>query len=84
MKTILIEQVANGWIVRGNDPAFIATRCKTDFHVYRSIKELQAELPDLLADHSTPAPTPEEIRESRKKLIDEKFPTPLMGSVHGA
>lgn len=50
MKTILIEEVANGWIVTNNDPAFVATRCKSvDIHVYQSIEDLQKALPELLA-----------------------------------
>lgn len=89
MKTILIEQVANGWIVRENDLLSLGHSYKPgNIHVYRTIHELAAELPKLLADEppiAQPSPkeyyataqTPEEIREARKKLIDEKFPFPL-------
>lgn len=50
VKTILIEEVANGWIVRNYDPAFSTTSYKSlDIHVYQSIEDLQNALPELLA-----------------------------------
>lgn len=49
MKTILIEEVANGWIVRNYHPC-AATECKSmDVHVYQSIEDLQNSPPHLLA-----------------------------------
>lgn len=73
MKTILIEEVANGWIVRNNHPAFIATCCPSvDVHVYRSIHELADELPKLLATEEhppCPAPSPEEIKQAREEEL---------------
>lgn len=74
MKTILIEQVANGWIVRDQDVCSISYK-PGNIRVYRNVKELQADLPNLLCDdQGQAAPTPEEIREARRKVIDEKFP----------
>lgn len=76
MKTILIEEVANGWIVRDRDVCSISFR-PGDVRVYRSVHELAAELPKLLeSEPHAPAPTPEEIRQARKREIDEKFPPP--------
>lgn len=52
MKTILIEQVANGWIANEHDVCNLAT-CGYDpesVHVYLTIAELQADLPNLLSD----------------------------------
>lgn len=65
MKTILIEEVSNGWIVRNHDPFSLNPSYKPgEIHVFQSIEELQNALPDLLAPinerHAT-CPTPEEI-----------------------
>ncbi len=51
MKTIIIEQVTNGWIVRPFQlvPDY-AVRANCDVNVYRAIEELQEALPSLLKD----------------------------------
>jgi hypothetical protein len=53
MKTLLIEQVSNGWIVkpldyRGAQAGF--TQYPPEIAVFRTIEELQKALPELLAE----------------------------------
>lgn len=50
MKTIQIEQVANGWIVRGRYECDPSSYRPGDTHVYASVDELQKDLPRLLND----------------------------------
>lgn len=77
MKTILIEQVANGWIVKNTDICSISYK-PGDIHVYRSIGELQSDLPNLLGDEkdkmaSGPptAMSAEEIEEVLQRTFKE-------------
>lgn len=50
MKTILIEQVSNGWIVRPFQPCEgWATAERGVISVFTTIESLQAALPELLA-----------------------------------
>jgi hypothetical protein len=49
MKTILIETVSNGWIVRPFEPCDAwATQSRPNIAVYNSMDELQADIPKLL------------------------------------
>ena len=51
MKTILIERVSNGWIARPFQPCSNwTTKEQGSISVFRTIEELQAALPSLLAE----------------------------------
>lgn len=65
MKTILIEQAVNGWIVLDREDCSLNSYRPGDVHVYRTIGELQADLPRLLAMSA------EEIEEILKKTLDK-------------
>lgn len=62
MKSILIEQVANGWIVRGRDEYDLNSYEPGEIHVYRNMSELQGDLIRLLdSEPRTPCPDPEKL-----------------------
>lgn len=79
MKSILISQVKNGWLVHANWRNFDAGICRTeeDMHVFQTIPQLQEALPGLLHDKPTdktirePHITSEQCLESHKKAVEE-------------
>lgn len=69
MKTILIEEVANGWLVRGQEESVIKFSNGV-LHVYQNLKDLQADLPNLLAPEPYAlCPPPDDIARAREKAI---------------
>jgi len=51
MKSLLIERVVNGWLVRPFQPCQEWARGEqTEIYVYRTQEELQAALPELLKE----------------------------------
>jgi len=51
MKSLLIETVTNGWIVKAYDPRDIWSGVSTDtVAVFNKVEDLQAALPALLID----------------------------------
>ncbi len=53
MKTILIERVANGWIVRPFLPSEgWVSQDRQEMYVYLKVEDLQRDLPKLIADEA--------------------------------
>jgi len=59
MKSIHIEQVANGWIARPLRMSDIHVSNACDVYVYQTLKALQDDLPRLLAPRSIAITVPE-------------------------
>jgi hypothetical protein len=57
MKTILIERVANGWLVRPfSSCENWAYGGRSEMYIYKTMEELQAGLPELVKIASNPVP----------------------------
>lgn len=67
MKTILIEPVSNGWIVREAQPNVNWSECAVT-HVFTSLEDLTATLPELLGDLRTK----KEVDAAWDKLVCKK------------
>lgn len=94
MKTIQIEQVANGWLVRGRYECDLNSYRPGDIHVYRSVSELRDDLIRLLSDDSGTnvgfGPGTVNVKEGfentafGKPSVAELFPNAAVGYIAGS